>query len=318
MKESIRHKLELALLIATAGSLIAHGGDIPTCALNDAESITVNVVGDCGVPGVITISHGDGQCAVRVSGDDVGLPRTGDSNHGFDQSFTLNGEGENGERIECSVHPKTDAKGSFTVGCYGRTGVKNSQTPRELCKAELTPVTKTCDLAKCAALECPEGQVARSAVGSCCPVCVEAPKPVEPPVVVSPCAKAVCPTSCPDGQELAWQSADVCCPQCTEQSPACFEQRDAFALVQLAELQAARVCVQDRDCTFTQVSTRCGTGCPEPIASAAISPSQSRLQALADLACGECVPSQASCTAAEYMPGRPACVDGACVGVPSP
>jgi hypothetical protein len=314
VKESVRQKLELLALVATAGSLIAHGGDIPTCGLEGAESITVNVVGDCGAPGVITISHGDGQCALRVSGDEVGLPRSGDSNHGLDSSFQLTGEAANGEPLSCPVSPDYDEKGSYLVSCY----VGTRSDTRKVCDAEFTQVSKTCDVAKCAALECPEGQVARSALGACCPSCVEAPKPVDPPVVDSPCAKAVCATSCPNGQELAWQSADACCPLCTEQSLACFEQRDAFAPVQVAELAEARACSQDQDCTFAQIWTRCGAGCPEPIAVAAISASQTRLQALADQACEECVPSQPSCTSGEFMPGRPACVAGACVGVPLP
>lgn len=314
MRHTMIRKLELLALIATASSLIAHGGSIPTCGLNDAESITVNVTGDCGPPGVITISHGDGECSIRASGDDVGFPRSGNSGSGFDSGFTLYGEGPNGESLQCSGAPKRDEDGSYTVSCYARV---SSQTPRKLCDAELTPLTKTCDLAQCAALECPEGKVARSALGTCCPVCVDPPKPVEPPVVDSPCAKVTCPESCPDGQELAWNGGE-CCPECFEQSPACFEQRDQFAPSQEAELLAARACALDSDCTFTQVWTRCDRSCPIPIAISAISATQQSLQAQADQACNECLHAESSCTPAEYMPGRPACVGGACVGLPFP
>lgn len=317
MKRTTVQRLELLALMATAASLIAHGGDIPTCVLEDAESITANVTGDCGPPGVITISHAKGECAVRVSGDEVGLPRSGSSNHGFDQGFELQGTTAQGnERLNCSIGLKAAAErdGVYEVGCYTSSSAR-SQTPRKVCEAELTPVTRTCDLSQCTALTCPAGQVPRSAVGTCCPVCVDPPKPVDPPVVDSPCAKVTCPTACPDGQELVWGD-DECCPACTEQSPACFEQREQFAPTRAAELDAARACSVDSDCTFTQLWTRCNPGCPAPIASRAIWATHESLRALAEQACSECLPAQSSCTPAELMPGRPVCVGGECVAVP--
>jgi hypothetical protein len=311
MKKWMLRKLEVVALMATAVSLVAHGGDIPTCGLRDAETIEVNVTGDCGMPGVMTFSRADSVCSVTVAGDDTGLPRSGNTGDAIRYGFDLYGNGDDVER-HCSVDPKPEAEGSFSVSCYAkRSGSSNST---KVCDAELSPVTKECDLASCDALKCPEGQEPRSAIGACCPVCIEPPVLPEPPMVPqSPCAGVECPGSCAADEELVW-NGDECCPECLAQSEVCLEQRVAFAPQLEETLKGTRQCEQDQDCTFTVLWTRCAPACPEPIAISALGATHETLQLAAEQQCSDCLPAESNCSAEQNMPGRPACVDGLCVG----
>ncbi|KYF88379.1 hypothetical protein BE20_23130 [Sorangium cellulosum] len=314
MKRWVAQKLELVALIATGASLVAHGGDIPTCVLNDAESITVNVTGDCGPAGVVTIELGDASCSVSVSGDPTGLPRSGHSRAGLSSGFTLRAEEADGIERECSAKKQADAEDTYKLSCFvSRKGGSPSSTLA--CEAELSPVSDGCDLRQCAPLACPDGQEPRSAAGACCPVCVDPPlQPQPPPVPVDPCADVECPSACPEGQELAFTGIG-CCAQCTTQSAACFEQRDAFEPELAATLALTRACETDLDCTFSSLWTRCGPRCPVPIARNAIDMTHETLRLAGEEACVDCLPAEPHCSSEQTMTGRPACVDGSCVGI---
>ncbi|WP_437938211.1 hypothetical protein [Sorangium sp. So ce341] len=311
MKRWVAQKLELVALIATGASLVAHGGDIPTCGLNDAESITVNVTGDCGPAGVVTITLRDASCSVSVSGDPTGLPRSGHSSDGLSSGFSLRGDEADGVVRECTAEKQADVEDTYKLSCFvRRTGGSPSSTLA--CEAELSPVSDECDLRQCAPLACPDGQEPRSAEGACCPVCVEPQG--EPPVPVDPCADVECPSACPEGQELAYTGAG-CCAECITQSAACFEQRDAFEPELAATLALARACETDLDCSFTLLFTRCGASCPVPIAGNAVGATHETLRLAAEETCPDCLPVEPQCSSEQYMTGRPACVDGACVGI---
>ncbi|AUX30643.1 MULTISPECIES: hypothetical protein [Sorangium] len=308
MKRWVAQKLELVALIATGASLVAHGGDIPTCVLNDAESITVNVTGDCGPAGVVTIKLEDASCSVSVSGDQTGLPRSGYSRSGLSSGFSLRADEADGFERGCTAIKQADAEDTYKLSCYvGRKGGSRSSTLA--CEAELSPVSGECDLRQCAPLACPDGQEPRSAAGACCPVCAE-----PPPVPVGPCADVVCPSACPEGQELVYTGAG-CCAECITQSAACFEQRDAFEPERAATLALARACQTDLDCTFTLLWTRCGPSCAVPIAGNAIGTTYETLRLAAEETCPDCLPAEHQCSSEQTMTGRPACVDGACVGI---
>ncbi|WP_438000562.1 hypothetical protein WMF26_12800 [Sorangium sp. So ce185] len=308
MKRWVAQKLELVALIATGASLVAHGGDIPTCVLNDAESITVNVTGDCGPAGVVTIELGDASCSVSVSGDQTGLPRSGHSSNGLSSGFTLRAEEADGIERECTAKKQADAEDTYKLSCFVSRKVGGPSSTLA-CEAELSPVSDGCDLRQCAPLACPDGQEPRSVAGACCPVCVE-----PPPVPAHPCADVECPSACPEGQELVYSGAG-CCAECITQSAACFEQRDAFEPERAATLALARACKTDLDCTFTLLWTRCGPSCPVPIAGNAIGSTYETLRLAAEETCPDCIPAEPQCSSEQTMTGRPACVDGACVGI---
>lgn len=314
MKRWVAQKLELVALMATGASLVAHGGSLPICGLNDAESITVNVTGDCGPAGVVTITLAEASCSVSVSGDQTGLPRSGQSSNGLRSGFSLQASEEGGVERRCTAEKQADAEDTYKLSCgVRRIGGSPYWTPA--CEAELSPVSDQCDLRQCAPLACPDGQEPRSVAGACCPVCVEPPPQVEPPPLpVDPCADVVCPSACPEGQELAYTGAG-CCAECITQSAACLEQRDAFEPERAATLAQARACETDLDCSFTQVWTRCSPGCPVPIAVNAIGMTHETLRLAAEEACADCLPAEPQCRSEEYMTGRAACVDGLCVGI---
>jgi hypothetical protein len=283
--------------------------------LRDAESITVNVTGDCGKPGVMTFSREDSVCGVKVSGDETGLPRSGNTGDAIRYGFDLYADGADGSKLKCDAVPDAEAEGSFKVGCYARATSGSSSV--KVCEARLTPITDECDLASCRPLECEPGQEPRSAVGECCPVCVTPPKLPEPPKPVeSPCAKVECQDSCPDGEELAW-NGDECCPQCLTQSTACLEQREAFEPRSSELLDSATSCVRDEDCTLVRVWTQCDPGCLVPISTSDINRVQETLRTEAEQACAACLPAEWSCAPESYLQ-RAACVEGRCTGQSAP
>jgi hypothetical protein len=161
MKPSARRLAETLLLAATSLSLLGHGGDVPTCFAHAPASRTFNLVGTCGPPGVITVTTDP--CGVTLTGDDVGLPTSGNLGATLDVGFQLYGEINSDWKLECGAAPAfpTDAgapaPGEYGILCRRRPGPTNPYPLADdvdWCRADLLPVTPTCDIHACAPATC--------------------------------------------------------------------------------------------------------------------------------------------------------------------
>lgn len=211
MNPTARRIVETLLLAGTSLALLGHGGDVPTCFAHQPATRTFNVVGTCGPPGVITVATDP--CGVTLTGDDVGLPTSGNLGATLDVGFQLYGEINTDWKLECDAGPAfaTDAgapaPGEYGILCRRRPGPTNPNPLADdvdWCRADLLPVTPTCDLHACAPVTCATDEhtaFGPSAASSCCPTCVaNGPSDPVPTILPPPCQRETCPQSCPPGK----------------------------------------------------------------------------------------------------------------------
>ena len=82
VNQSTRRIVETLVLAGTSVLLLGHGigGSPPACLTRKGETRSYNVVGTCGPTGVVTVSWSPSTfCSVTLTGDDVGLPTSGNS-----------------------------------------------------------------------------------------------------------------------------------------------------------------------------------------------------------------------------------------------
>lgn len=317
MSQPARRIVETLVLAATTVLLIGHGGDVPTCFTHAVESRTFNIVGTCGPAGVVTVTTSP--CSITLTGDDVGLPTSGNLGGTLNDGFQLYGSVNNDWKLECDAGPAWDAgaypAGAFVLDCRRRLAYYDpgiSTDPVEWCRAELWPVTPTCDIHACAPATCSSAEHTAFSASGCCPACVaNGPNdilPVPPPPL---CHRDTCPQSCPAGQEV-FTPANACCGTCQTPSQVCLDGRAQWVTELEARWSSARVCAQDADCTITAVSSRCGeTTCNDAIAVDQLSTLVTWAAARGEELCPDCTTEAATCST--NQPARPVCSKGTCV-----
>jgi hypothetical protein len=320
MNQPTRRIVETLVLAATAVLLLGHGGDVPTCFAHAVASRTFNVVGTCGPAGVVTVTTGP--CSITLTGDNVGLPMSGNLGGTLDDGFQLYGMVDRDWNLECSAAPTSRADagvqppaGAFALDCRRRLAYYDpgiATDPVNWCLAELWPVTPTCDIHACAAVTCSSSEHAVFSASGCCPVCVaNGPNdviPVPPPPL---CHPDTCPQSCPAGQEL-FTPANACCGTCETVSQACLDGRVQWVTEVEARWSSARACAQDADCTITAVGSRCGaTTCNDAVAADQLSTLVRWAGARGEELCPDCTTEAPSCST--NQPARPVCSNSTCV-----
>jgi hypothetical protein len=322
MKQPTRRMIETLVLAATTVCLIGHGGPLPTCYVRDGETRSYNVVGTCGPAGVVTVTWSSSNfCSVALTGDNVGLPSSGNLGDNLADGFDLCGAVNSDWDLVCGAYPPaaTDggasAAGTLTVGCFRRPSAGNpspSATSVPWCQGELLPVTPTCNLHACPAVTCSSAEHTAFSASGCCPVCVangqSDPVPATPPPV---CHINTCPQSCPTGQEM-FTPADACCGTCQAPSPACLDGRAQWLTEVTTRWSSARACTVDADCTITAVGSRCTSTCIDAIAPDQISTLSLWAGQRGNELCSSCI-TQGSTTCPANQSARPACNNGTCV-----
>jgi hypothetical protein len=319
MNQPTRRIIETLVLAATSVFLLGHGGDVPTCFAHASASRTYNVVGTCGPAGVVTVTTTP--CSVIVTGDDVGLPSSGNLGATLDEGFDLYGQINSDWDLECSAGPAfpTDAgaprEGAYTLGCSRRPAAGNpavSTDPVDWCQADLLPVTATCDIRACVAVSCSSAEHTAFGASGCCPTCVpNGPNDIVPMPLPPVCHRETCPQSCPAGQELF--SDGSCCSTCVTPPQQCVDGRAQWLTEVEARWSSARSCAQDADCTITSIGSRCESTCNDAIAIDQISALGAWADARSAELCATCISTPASCPAGQPAPARPACSNGTCV-----
>lgn len=317
MTPSARRIVETVILAATSLSLLGHGGDVPTCFAHSPASRTFNVVGTCGPPGVITVSTDP--CGVMLTGDNVGLPTSGNLGATLDKGFQLYGEVNSDWTLECNGAPASSpdagapAPGEYGILCRRRAGPTNPYplaADVDWCRADLLPVTPTCDVRACAPVTCSTDEHSAFASG-CCPTCVaNSPNDPIPTTLPPPCHAETCPQSCPSGQELK-VPINTCCGTCETPSQSCLDGRAQWSSELATRWASARSCTVDADCAIATVTSRCQTACNDAIASDQIAPINTWASARGDELCASCVTEAPGC--ATNRPSRPACSNGTCL-----
>jgi hypothetical protein len=318
MTASARRMVETLVLASTALLLLGHGGDVPTCFAYTPTARTYNVVGTCGPAGVITVATTP--CSVTVTGDDVGLPASGNLGANLDRGFDLYGSINSDWDLECSAAApfQTDAgapDGALVLGCRRRPSPSNpvlSTDSVDWCQAHLVPVTASCDIHACAPVTCSTTEHTAFAASGCCPICVaNGPNdviPVPPPPV---CHRETCPQSCPAGEEF--MATGACCDTCKAPSQACLDGRAQWRTEVQARWSSARACAVDADCTISAVGSQCETACPDAIATDQIAALASWAATRGAELCATCDTTAPACPA--VPPSRPACSNGTCVTI---
>jgi hypothetical protein len=323
MKLSARRIAETLLLAGTSLALLGHGGDVPTCFAHQPAARTFNVVGTCGAPGVITVATDP--CGVTLTGDDVGLPTSGNLGATLDVGFQLYGEINTDWKLECDAAPAhaTDAgapaPGEYTILCRRRPGPTNPfplADDVDWCRADLLPVTPTCDLHACAPSTCAAGEhtvfaSAASAGSACCPTCVaNGPDDPIPTVLPPPCQREACPQSCPAGQELM-SPVNTCCGSCLTPPQSCLDGRAQWSSELAAQWASLRACTADADCAIATVGSRCAGSCPDAIRNDQIAALNQWASARGDELCATCVTDAPGCTTNQPSL-RAVCTNGSC------
>jgi hypothetical protein len=317
MSPPARRIVETLILAGTSLALLGHGGNVPTCFAHSPASRTFNVVGTCGAPGVITVTTDP--CSITLTGDDVGLPTSGNLGGTLDDGFQLYGEINSDWNLECDAGPvRGDAgaavAGAYAILCRRRPGPTNPMPLADgvdWCRGELWPVTPTCDIHACAPVTCTSGQHTEFAASGCCPACVangpNDPIPVPPP---PSCHPETCP-SCPTGQEIAVDGS--CCGTCQAPSQACLDGRTQWQAEVEARLSSARACAADADCAIAAVTSRCETTCNSAIASDQIGVIATWAAGRGDELCASCVTVAPPCSTNSSI--RTVCTNGSCVTI---
>jgi hypothetical protein len=334
MNPSTRRIVETLVLAATAVLMLGHGigGSPPTCITRKGETRAYNVVGTCGPTGVVTVTWSPSTfCSVTLTGDDVGLPTSGnlstDLNAGFDLYGTINSDWD----LECNASPHfaadagvpaagaavPAAAGALGLGCVRRPSAGNpTVTPDRVpwCQGALLPVTPTCDIHTCPTAACSNQEHTAFPASGCCPVCVpngpDDAIPTAPPPV---CHIDTCPQSCPAGQELS-NPTDACCSTCQTPPQECLDGRTQWLTDLQAQLSSARACAVDADCAIATIGSRCEATCPEALAVDQIPTVSAWAGTRGDELCASCNTQAAACTANQPM--RAACGNGSCVLLP--
>jgi hypothetical protein len=319
MKPSARRIAETLLLAATSLAMLGHGGNVPTCFTNKPATRTYNVVGTCGPAGVVTVATDP--CSVSLTGDDVGLPTSGNLGGSLDDGFQLYGEIDSDWSLECNAFRASataagaPASGAATILCRRRPGPTNPNplaNDVDWCRADLLPVTPACDLHACAPVTCAAGEHTAFGASSCCPTCVvngpDDPIPTPPPPACHPETCAPCAA----GQEMT-VGTDTCCGTCQTPAPSCLDGRAQWSSEVTARLSSARACTVDADCTLIGVTSRCETACAAPIAIDQIAALATWAGARGEELCASCITAAPAC--ATDQPSRAACTAGTCVAI---
>jgi hypothetical protein len=325
MNQPKRRIVETLVLAATTVCLIGHGGPVPTCYVRNGESRVYNVVGTCGPAGVVTVTWSASNfCSVALTGDNVGLPSSGNLGDNLAGGFDLYGSIDSDWDLVCSAVPpvasdaSAPAAGTLTLGCYRRPSAGNpspSTSPVAWCHGELLPVTPTCDLRACPVVNCSSQEHTAFAASGCCPVCVvngpNDPVPVPPPPV---CHRDSCPQSCPAGQEL-FTPLDACCGTCQVPLQSCLDGRAQWRSEVATRLSSARVCTLDADCAIASIGSRCDSTCVDALAIDQIPTLSMWSSARGDELCASCN-TQAPTACPPGQPVRPVCSNGTCAVMP--
>lgn len=318
MNASARRIVETLALASTALLLLGHGGDVPTCFAYTPTARTYNVVGTCGPAGVITVATTP--CSVTVTGDDVGLPLSGNLGANLDRGFDLYGSINSDWDLACGAGPVWQADGGAPAGsldllCRRRMSPSNpgvSTDEVDWCQAHLVPVTPTCDIHACAAVTCASTEHTAFAPSGCCPICVaNGPNdiiPVPPPPV---CHRETCPQSCPAGEEF--MATGACCDTCKAPAQTCLDGRTQWLTEVQDRWSSARACAVDADCTISTVGSQCESTCPDAIATDQIAGLASWAAMRGTELCASCDTTPPACAA--VPPSRPACTNGTCVTI---
>jgi hypothetical protein len=326
MNQPKRRLVETLVLAATALLTLGHGasGDPPTCYVRKGETRSYNVVGTCGPAGVVTVSWSPSTtCSVTLTGDDVGLPSSGNLSHNLDKGFDLYGSINSDWDLECSAFPPfaadagvPAAAGALSLGCVRRPSPTTTMvTPDRVpwCQGALVPVTPTCDIHACPAATCSSQEHTAFPASGCCPVCVPNGAndvvPTAPPPV---CHFETCPRSCPAGQELS-NPSDACCSTCETPPQQCLDGRTQWLSEAQARLSSAHACAVDEDCAIAVIGSRCGATCPDALARDQVPTLSEWAGARGDELCASCNTEAAACL--QSQPLRAACTNGACVPV---
>ena len=317
MNASSRRIVETVVLAGTAVLLLGHGGNIPTCFTYAATSRTYNVVGTCGPAGVITVATTP--CAVTVTGDDVGLPSSGNLGATLDDGFDLYGSINSDWDLECGAGSASrvdaGAAGTLLLTCGRHPSPSNpavSNDPVDWCQAQLVPVTPTCDIHACAPVTCSSQEHTAFAASGCCPTCVaNGPNDIIPVLPPPVCHRETCPQSCPAGQEF--MATGACCDTCKAPAQQCLDGRAQWRTEVQDRWASARACATDADCTISTVGSQCETACPGAIATDQIAALASWAAMRGTELCASCDTTPPGCPA--VPPSRPACTNGACVTI---
>lgn len=296
------------MIIATGLALVAHGGNDQLCAVYDARSATYNAVGSCGV-GVVTLEQAKGSCGLTVSGDDVGLPRSGSVRADAPLSegrWYLGRIKSGGEEGRCWPTVPEPGEDRLEVTCYEG----HYTSARAVCSVNLVPVG-ACDLGACAPVRCEAGFHAELGEDGCCPVCVVDPLP---PTAPNPCADVNC-SECPEGTLPVYQPGE-CCSTCRTLDPeACAVGQEHYDAWKPGFLEPHVACEQDDDCIYSSVSDWCRYTCPLPINKFRIGEAFTGLRSESEELCRTCPLPELSCPA--FDPNTSvACVEGRCEFVP--
>jgi hypothetical protein len=321
MSQPKRRVVETLVLAATAIFLIGHGGPVGTCFLSSGESRAYNVVGTCGPAGVVTASRPTNDiCAVTLTGDDVGLPSSGNLANNLKDGFDLYGSINSDWDLECTAYPPSapdagaTAPGALMVGCTRRPSAGNPTTSTDRvdwCRGELLPVTPTCDIHACPAVNCSGNEHTAFPASGCCPACV--PNGPDDPLPVAPrdvCHRETCPQSCPAGEEF-FTPGDTCCSTCQKPPQECLDGRAQWQGEVAARWSSARACAVDADCTTTAFGSPCGSTCIDVIATDQVSTLNMWAEIRGNELCASCNTQAAACPAGQLT--RPVCSNGSCV-----
>jgi hypothetical protein len=321
MKPRTRRIVETLVLAATSLTLLGHGGDIPTCFGHATASRSYNVVGTCGAPGIVTVSTDP--CSITVTGDDVGLPTSGNLGSTLDSGFDLYGSVNADWDLMCTAFRPSGADagalkpGEMALGCRRSPSVINPNPNADAvnwCTAELVPVTPTCDVHACAPVTCASTEHTAFAATGCCPTCVaNGPMDIIPVPPPPACHRNMCP-SCPAGQEPSFDDG-TCCGTCQTPPQSCLDGRTQWLAEVNARWSSARACTTDADCDITAAATRCEITCSDAIADAQIAAFTTWAAGRADELCATCTTEPPEC-AAGGAPMRAVCNGGSCALAP--
>lgn len=226
------HALKLLIMALTAMALIGHGGgsceDI--CSLRDAESVSFHVVGTCGPAGRVTLTTTAGECGLEISGDDVGVPRSGDVG-----SIRSGGWRTADAQLSCStfrIDSSDDQR--FHMRCVAQG--------EERCEAFFIDTQQQCDVGACVVNTCEAGFKLDLAAGECCPRCVE-------------CSGCVPPRPEPDAAQPEPDAA-------IEVMPAvCAAGRAEYQMFYAQVIAGRDRCTTDGECEVTAVHNECASHC---------------------------------------------------------
>jgi hypothetical protein len=299
-----RRRAEALFIIVTGLALVAHGGNEQLCAVYDARSETYNAVGSCGV-GVVKLEQPAGSCGLQLTGDDLGLPRSGNVDADVPLSegrWRLVERTGEGERFICSPKEPEPGANRLEVECYEG----HYTSPRPVCSLTLVPAD-SCDLDACSRVQCEPGFHPELGEDDCCPVCVADPPP---PVSQDPCADVSC-AECPNGTVAVTQPGE-CCRTCRAiDLEACAVGREQYDAWKADFLEPHLACEQDDDCTYASVGDWCRYTCPLAINKYQMGAAFAGLNDEAEELCSTCPLPEISCP--EFDPSTAvACVEGRC------